>query len=88
LGSGSIEGQDLMRPTFRRLPAEKALDEPAQAEPREEGVEGHAQEANPGNETQAAVQLRGSCGGERAVFLPGRVNRESLVVAARLAGEE
>jgi hypothetical protein len=53
---------------------------------REFEVSGTA--ANPGNETEAAVQLRCSCGGELAVFLPGSVNRESLVVASRLTSEE
>ena len=53
---------------------------------REFDVSGTA--ANPGNETEAAVQLRCSCGGEQAVFLPGSVNRDSIVVASRLALEE
>ena len=44
--------------------------------------------ANPGNETEATVQLRCPCGGELAVFLPGSVNRQSIVVMARLALEE
>lgn len=44
--------------------------------------------ANPGNETEATVELRCNCGGELAVFLPGSVNRESLVVTCRLAAEE
>jgi len=44
--------------------------------------------ANPGNETEATVQLRCQCGGELAVFLPGSVNRDSIVVMARLAVED
>lgn len=44
--------------------------------------------ANPGNETEASVQLRCNCGGELAVFLPGSVNRQSIVVMSRLAPDE
>jgi hypothetical protein len=53
---------------------------------REFDVSGTA--ANPGNETEAAVQLRCNCGGELAVFLPGSVNRDSIVVMSRLGLEE
>jgi hypothetical protein len=53
---------------------------------REFAVSGTA--ANPGNETEATVQLRCQCGGELAVFLPGSVNRESIVVMSRLSLEE
>jgi hypothetical protein len=53
---------------------------------REYAVSGTA--ANPGNETEAAIRLRCECGGELAVFLPGSVNRDSVVVEPRLVMEE
>ena len=52
------------------------------------GTPFQGQTLNPGNETEAAVQLRCNCGGELAVFLPGSVNRDSLVLASRLPQEE
>jgi hypothetical protein len=53
---------------------------------REYAVSGTS--ANPGNETEATVQLRCQCGGELAVFLPGSVNRDSIVVMSRLSLED
>ena len=44
--------------------------------------------ANPGNETESTIQLRCQCGGELAVFLPGSVNRDSIIVMSRLGLEE
>jgi hypothetical protein len=53
---------------------------------REYAVSGSA--ANPGNETETTMRLRCECGGELSVFLPGSVNRDSVVIEPRLVLEE